>query len=83
VRVPGNAAGQPACCHWKDRAKGKHTPAVWWSRHKPYHGLLPALKDAAGKVIALLFMGNDISVFEGMFEKQVAQTRSSTTAACT
>ena len=42
---------------------------------KPYMGYYLPSKDAAGKVIALLFIGNDISVFEGIFEKQVAQTK--------
>ena len=42
---------------------------------KPYMGYYLPTKDAAGKVIALLFIGNDISVFESMFDKQVAQTR--------
>ena len=42
---------------------------------KPYMGYTVPLKDAAGQVVALLSIGNDISVFEGMLEKQVAQTR--------
>ena len=42
---------------------------------KPYMGYYLPSKDAGGKVIALLFIGNDISVFEGMLEKQVAQTK--------
>ncbi len=42
---------------------------------KPYMGYYLPTKDAAGQVIALLFIGNDISVFEGMLDKQVAQTR--------
>jgi len=42
---------------------------------KPYMGYYLPSKDSAGKVIALLFIGNDVSVFEGMFEKQVAQTK--------
>ncbi len=41
---------------------------------KPYMGYTVPLKDAAGKVAALLFIGSDISVFEAMLEKQVAQT---------
>ena len=41
---------------------------------KPYMGYTVPLKDAAGKVAALLSIGNDISVFEEMLEKQVAQT---------
>ena len=42
---------------------------------KPYMGYYLPSKDGAGKIIALLFIGNDISVFEGMLEKQVAQTK--------
>ena len=42
---------------------------------KPYMGYYLPSKDAGGKVIALLFIGNDISVFEGMLEKQVGQTK--------
>ena len=42
---------------------------------KPYMGYYLPAKDAAGKVVALLFIGSDVSVFEGMFEKQAAQTR--------
>ena len=42
---------------------------------KPYMGHYLPAKDGAGKVIALLFIGNDISVFQAMMLKQVAQTR--------
>ena len=42
---------------------------------KPYMGYYLPSKDGAGKIIALLFIGNDFSVFEGMLEKQVAQTK--------
>ena len=42
---------------------------------KPYMGYMLPVKNASGQVIALLYIGNDISVFEGMLEKQVAQTR--------
>jgi len=42
---------------------------------KPYMGYYLPSKDASGKLVALLFIGSDISVFEGMFEKQVAQTK--------
>ena len=42
---------------------------------KPYMGYYVPSKDSTGKVIALLFIGNDVSVFETMLEKQVAQTR--------
>jgi len=42
---------------------------------KPYMGYYLPSKDSTGKVVALLFIGSDISVFEGMFEKQVVQTK--------
>ena len=42
---------------------------------KPYMGYMLPVKNTSGQVVALLFIGNDISVFEGMLEKQVAQTR--------
>ncbi|WP_027994866.1 methyl-accepting chemotaxis protein [Simplicispira psychrophila] len=41
---------------------------------KPYMGYMLPVKNASGQVVALLYIGNDISVFEGMLEKQVAQT---------
>ncbi len=41
---------------------------------KPYMGYTVPLKSASGQVAALLFIGNDISIFEEMLEKQVAQT---------
>ena len=42
---------------------------------KPYMGHYLPTKDASGKVVALLFIGNDISVFHAMLQKQVAQTK--------
>ena len=42
---------------------------------KPYMGYMLPVKNSAGQVVALLYIGNDISVFEGMLEKQVTQTR--------
>ena len=41
---------------------------------KPYMGYMLPVKNSSGQVVALLYIGNDISVFEGMLEKQVAQT---------
>ena len=41
---------------------------------KPYMGYMLPVKNAGGQVVALLYIGNDISVFEAMLEKQVAQT---------
>ncbi|WP_298212861.1 methyl-accepting chemotaxis protein [Acidovorax sp.] len=42
---------------------------------KSYMGYYLPTKDGAGKVIALLFIGNDITVFHTMLAKQVAQTK--------
>ncbi len=42
---------------------------------KPYMGYYLPVKNPQGQPVAVLFIGNDISVFEAMFEKQVAQTR--------
>ena len=74
VRVPGPPL---------DRMGGAYRHI---SKGEPYAGRTPIqgrstmgyylpVKDAAGKVIAALFVGNDISVFDGMLEEQVAQTR--------
>ena len=41
---------------------------------KPYMGYILPIKGPEGQVVALLSIGNDISVFEEMLEKQVAQT---------
>src|SRR5690606_35451707 len=41
---------------------------------KPYMAYTLPVKNAQGQVVALLSIGNDISVFEEMLEKQVAQT---------
>ena len=41
---------------------------------KPYMGHYLPVKGSSGQVVALLFIGNDISIFESMLEKQVAQT---------
>ena len=42
---------------------------------KPYMGYYLPTKDGAGKVAGVLFIGNDISVFHTMLQKQVAETR--------
>ena len=42
---------------------------------KPYMGDYLPVKDASGKVVALLFIGNDISIFDAMLQKQVEQMR--------
>ena len=56
-------------------SKGEPYTGVTVVNGKPFMGHYLPAKDASGKVIALLFIGNDISVFEGMLEKQVAQTK--------
>jgi methyl-accepting chemotaxis protein len=42
---------------------------------KPYMSHYLPTKDASGKVVGLLFIGNDISVFHAMLQKQVAHTK--------
>ncbi len=42
---------------------------------KPYMGHYLPVPDASGQVVALLFIANDVSLFQSMLQKQVAQTR--------
>ncbi|KRB34925.1 methyl-accepting chemotaxis protein [Acidovorax sp. Root70] len=56
-------------------AKGEPYTGVTVVNGKPFMGHYLPAKDASGKVIALLFIGNDISVFHAMLQKQVAQTK--------
>ena len=42
---------------------------------KSYMGHYLPIKDAGGRAVALLFIGNDVSIFQAMLQKQVAQTR--------
>ncbi|GAA4427053.1 methyl-accepting chemotaxis protein [Acidovorax lacteus] len=42
---------------------------------KPYMGYYLPTRDAAGKVVAVLFIGNDIGLFDSMLERQVNETR--------
>ncbi len=56
-------------------SKGEPYTGVVVVNGKPYMGHYLPTKDSAGKVTAVLFIGNDISVFHAMLQKQVAQTR--------
>ena len=56
-------------------SKGEPYTGVTVVNGKPFMGHYLPAKDASGKVIALLFIGNDISVFHAMLQKQVAQTK--------
>ena len=56
-------------------SKGESYTGVTVAGGKPYMGHYLPAKDASGKVVALLFIGNDISVFHAMLQKQVAQTK--------
>ncbi|EJE53268.1 methyl-accepting chemotaxis protein [Acidovorax sp. CF316] len=56
-------------------SKGETYTGVTVVNGKPYMGHYLPTKDGAGKVTAVLFIGNDISVFHAMLQKQVAQTR--------
>ncbi|MDP4077416.1 methyl-accepting chemotaxis protein [Acidovorax sp. A1169] len=56
-------------------SKGEPYTGVTVVGGKPYMGHYLPTKDGAGKVTAVLFIGNDISVFHTMLQKQVAQTR--------
>ena len=56
-------------------SKGEPFTGVTVVNGKPFMGHYLPAKDASGKVIALLFIGNDISVFHAMLQKQVAQTK--------
>ncbi|GKT22895.1 methyl-accepting chemotaxis protein [Acidovorax sp. SUPP3334] len=42
---------------------------------KPYMAHYAPIKDAAGKVIAILFVGNDLGAFQEQMQKQVAGTK--------
>ena len=42
---------------------------------KSYMGDYQPIKDAQGKVVALLFVGNDIGIFQNVLRKQAQQTR--------
>ena len=56
-------------------SKGEPYTGVTVVGGKPYMGHYLPTKDSSGKVVALLFIGNDISVFHAMLQKQVAQTK--------
>ena len=56
-------------------AKGEPYTGATLVAGKPYMGDYLPVKDASGKVVALLFIGNDISIFDAMLQKQVEQMR--------
>ena len=56
-------------------AKGEPYTGITVVAGKPYMGHYLPVKDTAGKVVALLFIGNDVSIFHAMLQKQVEQTR--------
>ncbi len=56
-------------------SKGEPYTGVTVVGGKPYMGHYLPVKDGSGKAVALLFVGNDISVFHAMLQKQVAQTK--------
>ncbi|WP_304413779.1 Cache 3/Cache 2 fusion domain-containing protein, partial [Diaphorobacter sp. J5-51] len=55
--------------------KGEPYTGITVVAGKPYMGHYLPVKDTAGKVVALLFIGNDVSIFHAMLQKQVEQTR--------
>ncbi|MGD9773377.1 methyl-accepting chemotaxis protein [Diaphorobacter sp.] len=60
---------------YADVARGQPHTGITVVDGKPYMGHYLPVKDNAGKVVALLFIGNDISIFQSMLQKQVEQTR--------
>ncbi|EHL23060.1 methyl-accepting chemotaxis sensory transducer [Acidovorax sp. NO-1] len=56
-------------------SKGEPYTGVTVVGGKPYMGHYLPAKDGSGKVVGLLFIGNDISVFHAMLQKQVTQTK--------
>jgi len=56
-------------------AKGEPYTGITVVAGKPYMGHYLPVTDTAGKVVALLFIGNDVSIFHAMLQKQVEQTR--------
>ncbi|MBN9329257.1 MAG: chemotaxis protein [Comamonas sp. SCN 67-35] len=55
--------------------KGEPYTGLVVVQDKPYMSDYQPIKDAKGKVVALLFVGNDISIFQDVLQKQVLQTR--------
>ncbi|GAD21192.1 methyl-accepting chemotaxis protein [Acidovorax sp. MR-S7] len=55
--------------------KGEPFTGLVMVQGKPYMGHYLPVKDASGKIVALLFIGNDVSIFHTMLQKQVEQTR--------
>ncbi len=59
---------------WAAAAKGEPYTGLVGIQGKTYMGYYVPVKDGAGKVVALLFIGNDVGIFQSMLQKQVAQT---------
>jgi len=74
VRVPGAPLERSGPAHQRI-SQGESYAGRTLVQGRPTMGYYLPVKDAAGKAIAALFVGNDISVFDSMLEKQVAQTR--------
>ena len=55
--------------------KGEPVTGLVVVQGKPYMGDYQPIKDAQGKVVAVLFVGNDIGIFQTVLQKQVQQTR--------
>ncbi|AVP56333.1 methyl-accepting chemotaxis protein [Pulveribacter suum] len=55
-------------------ARGEPYTGLVTIQGKAYMGHYQPIKDAAGKPVALLFIGNDVSLFQSMLQKQVEQT---------
>ncbi len=60
---------------WAAAAKGEPYTGLVKVQDKSYMGYWLPAKDAAGQVVALLFIGNDVGIFHSMLQKQVQQTR--------
>ncbi|GAB1385414.1 methyl-accepting chemotaxis protein [Melaminivora sp.] len=60
---------------WAQVSKGEPYTGLVQVQGQSYMGHYQPVKDASGRVVALLFIGNDISIFASMLQKQVEQTR--------
>ncbi|GKS76378.1 methyl-accepting chemotaxis protein [Acidovorax sp. SUPP950] len=75
-----NEKGERAQGTLLDRASPAYAPVLAGQPYtgrtmlfgKPYMAHYAPVKDAAGKVIAILFVGNDLSAFQEQMQKQVA-----------
>ena len=55
-------------------SKGEPYTGLVSVQGKPYMGHYLPVKNSAGQVVALLFIGNDVSLFQAMVQKQVENT---------